>query len=73
MSIPRRGVKVMDNNIKPKTGKAQPHSKMAASGQIVDPYPEIMTQKIKKKKKKDAINSEITFILEHKPEFRGLV
>jgi hypothetical protein len=77
MSIPRRGVKIMSNNIREKSGMAAPHSKpktqnLKASGQELNPNPEIMKKKIKKKKRKDPINSEIEDILSHKREIRGL-
>ena len=48
---PRRFVKIMDNNIRHKTGMAPPHSKLKASGQEISPYPEIIKKKIKKKEK----------------------
>lgn len=58
MAVPKTGVKIMTNNIHPKTGSAQPHSKLKPSGQTLNPFPEIMQKKIKKKKRKEPINSE---------------
>lgn len=52
MSIPKRGAKIMDNNIRIKSGMVQPHSKpLKASGQEIDPYPTIIKKKVKKKEK----------------------
>ena len=69
----KSGVKIMDNNLKHKTGMAAPHSKLKASGQEINPYPEVIKKKIKKKKSKVSIPSETALILSHKSEIRGLV
>lgn len=68
MSKIRTGVKIMDNNIRIKTGMQAPHSKpLKASGQTLDPYPSIMKKKVKKKKKRGPMNSEIPGLWLNKP------
>ncbi len=68
MAVPKTGVKIIGNNIHPKTGHAQPHSKMKPSGQSINPYPDIIKKKIKKKKEKGPINSETTVLRVNDPE-----
>lgn len=50
--MPKRSVKVMSNNIHPKSEVAPPHSKQKKSGQELSPYPEVMKKKVKKKEAK---------------------
>lgn len=51
-SIPRTGVKILENNIHHKTGMVQPHSKpLKPSGQVINPFPEMIKKKVKKGEK----------------------
>lgn len=53
MSIPKMGVKIMDNNIRIKTGMQPAHSKpLKSSGQVINPYPDVIKKKLKKKETK---------------------
>jgi hypothetical protein len=76
MGIPKTGSKIMSNNIREKSEMSPPHSKVKApklksSGQELDPYPQVMKKKVKKKKKKDPISSLTQDLLAHKAEIRG--
>lgn len=49
MNKPKGGVKIIGNNVRQKTGTAPPHSKLKASGQEIEPFPDVIKKKVKKK------------------------
>lgn len=74
MGIPKTGVKIIGNNIHPKTGNAHPHSKpLKSSGQEINPFPEVMKKKVKKKKKREHSNSETPVLQVNERLFHELV
>ncbi len=59
MGVPKTGVKIMPNNLKQaKSPEKEKRRQLKSSGQELDPYPQVINKKIKKKKKKAPFNSE---------------
>ncbi len=53
MSVPKIGVKILQNNIHHKTGMVPPHSRpLKSSGQEINPFPEVIKKKVKKGEKR---------------------